>query len=83
MNTLQQRIAVVLLRWPWEPGKVPHGWDIQGQLRRQGREVGLPPIVAALEALAQQQAIRVSDKTAVGNVLILEAFPARLEEIVS
>jgi len=37
MNNLQQRIAVVILRWPWNPGQVPHGWDIQGQLRRQGR----------------------------------------------
>jgi hypothetical protein len=30
MNNLQQRIAVVILRWPWNPGQVPHGWDIQG-----------------------------------------------------
>ena len=77
MNNLP-RIAVVILRWPWEPDKVPHGWDIQGQLRRQGREVGLAPIIAALEALAQQQAIRISAKTAVGNIMILETFPARL-----
>ena len=82
MNNLQERIAVVLLRWPWEPGREPHAWDIQGQLRRQGREVALAPIVAALEALAAQRAIRVSTKTAVGNLLILEAFPARLEELV-
>jgi len=83
VNNLQQRIAVVLLRWPWEPGKVPHAWDIQGQLRRQGGEVALGPIVTALEALATQQAIRVSPKTAVGNMLILEAFPVRLQAIVS
>ena len=82
MNNLQQRIAVVLLRWPWEPGQIPHGWDIQGQLRRQGREVALGPIIAALEGLAAQHAIRVSAKTAVGNLLILEAFPVRLEELV-
>jgi hypothetical protein len=81
MNNLQQRIAVVLLRWPWEPGPVPHGWDIQGQLRRQGREVALGPIVAAREALAAQQAIRISAQTAVGNRLIREAFPVRLQEI--
>jgi hypothetical protein len=82
MNNLQQRIAVVILRWPWEPGQVPHGWDIQGQLRRQGREVALGPIITALEALAAQQAIRISPRTAVGNLLILETFPARLQEIV-
>jgi hypothetical protein len=83
MNNLQQRIAVVILRWPWNPGQVPHGWDIQCQLRRQGREVALPAIVAALEALAQQQAIRISAKTSVGNLMILETFPARLQEIVT
>ena len=81
MNNLQQRIAVVLLRWPWEPGKVPHAWDIQGQLRRQGGEVALAPIIAALEALASQRAIRISPKTAVGNLMILEAFPVRLQEL--
>jgi hypothetical protein len=43
----------------------------------------LPAIVAALEALAQQQAIRISAKTSVGNLMILEAFPARLQEIVT
>lgn len=83
MNNLQQRIAVVILRWPWNPGQVPHGWDIQGQLRRQGREVALPAIVAALEALDQQHAIRISAKTSVGNRMILEAFPARLQEIIT
>ena len=83
MNNLQQRIAVVILRWPWNPGQVPHGWDIQGQLRRQGREVALPAIVAALEALAQQHAIRISAKTSVGNLMILEAYPARLQEIIT
>jgi hypothetical protein len=45
--------------------------------------VALPAIVAALEALAQQQAIRISTKTSVGNLMILETFPARLQEIVT
>jgi hypothetical protein len=79
---LQQRIAVVILRWPWAPEQVPHGWDIQGQLQRQGGEVALKPIIAALEALARQQAIRIGPHAADGNRSILEAFPDRLREIV-
>ena len=39
--------------------------------------------VAALEALAQQHAIRISAKTAVGNRMILEAYPVRLQEIIT
>jgi hypothetical protein len=81
MNNLQERIAAVLLRWPWEPGKQPHAWDIQGQLRRQGGEMGLEPVVAALEALAARQAIRVGPQTPAGNIIILEVFPTRLQEI--
>lgn len=80
---LQQRIATVLLRWPWPPDQVPHEWDIQGQLRRQGGEVAQSKVIAALEALAQQQAIRLSPKVAGGKLMILEVFPARLQEIVS
>lgn len=82
MNNLQQRVAAILLRWPWEPDKQPHAWDIQGQLRRQGGEVALGPIVAALEALATRQAIRISAKSALGALTILEAFPLRLQELV-
>jgi hypothetical protein len=79
---LQQRIAVVILRWPWAEGQVPHGWDIQGQLQRQGGSVALPPIIAALEALAQQHAIRLSPQNAGGNRSILETFPERLQELI-
>jgi hypothetical protein len=82
MNNPQQRIAVIISRWPWEPGKIPQGWDIQGQLRRQGGEVSIAPIVAALEALAKRQAIRVGSATPPGAMTILEVFPARLQEIV-
>ena len=79
---LQQRIAVVILRWPCAPGQVPHGWDIQGQLQRQGGAVALGPIIAALEALAQQRAIRISPQAPGGNRSILEVYPDRLQEIV-
>ncbi len=79
---LQQRIAVVILRWPWAPEQIPHGWDIQGQLQRQGGEVALAPIISALEALAQQRAIRLSPVAPGGNRSILEAFPDRLRELV-
>ena len=79
---LQQRIALVILRWPWAPGQVPHGWDIQGQLQRQGGAFALAPIVTALEALAQQRAVRLSPPAPGGNRRILEAFPDRLREIV-
>ncbi len=82
MNNLQQKIAVILSRWPWEPGKIPQGWDIQGQLRRQGGEVAIAPVVSALEALARQQAIRVGTAVPPGNMTILEVFPERLEQIV-
>ncbi len=82
MNNLQQRIAVIIARWPWEPDKIPQGWDIQGQLRRQGGEVAIAPVVSALEALAQQRAIRLGPATPAGNMTILEVFPARLQEIV-
>lgn len=82
MNNLEQRIAVIISRWPWEPGKVPQGWDIQGQLRRQGAEVTIAPIVAALEALAKRRAIRVGPAPTPGNMTILEVFAERLQEVV-
>ena len=79
---LQQRVAAVILRWPWEADHVPHGWDIQGQIRRQGGEAALPSIVAALEALAKEPAIRLGPPIDGGNRQILEVFPARLRALV-
>jgi hypothetical protein len=81
MQNMQPRIVAILLRWPWDGERVLHAGDIQGELRRQGGEAPLPAVVAALQALAQQQALRLGPGSSSSNVQILEIFPVRLEAL--